>query len=144
MHVFTYGTLMFPEIWQTVVGRRFTTVEGVAKGFAVYRVRRAVFPGIKAAEESDVVRGVVYLDVDHAAIAKLDLFEDEFYERRSIWIDCSDGERRAADTYIVPPAQLHVLTDEPWHRSIFLASGGLAQFVRHYQGFPRAQGSADQ
>jgi hypothetical protein len=35
MHVFTYGTLMFPEVWQAVVGREFATIEGTAAEFAI-------------------------------------------------------------------------------------------------------------
>ncbi|MCI0332541.1 MAG: gamma-glutamylcyclotransferase [Planctomycetes bacterium] len=144
MHVFTYGTLMFPEVWQTVVGRQFAAVEGTASGFAIYRVEGAVFPGIVVASERDVVRGVVYLDVDHASVARLDLFEDEFYERQTLWIDCADGERRAADAYVVPPANQNVLTQEPWQRAAFIASGGLEQFIRRFQGFARVERAADQ
>jgi gamma-glutamylcyclotransferase (GGCT)/AIG2-like uncharacterized protein YtfP len=137
MHVFTYGTLMFPEVWQAVVGREFASVPGTAAGYAIYRVQDAVFPGIAAADERDSVRGVVYLDVDHASVARLDLFEDDFYVRRSVWIDCEDGERRAADAYVVPPENESVLTDERWDRAKFVVSGGLEQFIRRFQGFAR-------
>jgi gamma-glutamylcyclotransferase (GGCT)/AIG2-like uncharacterized protein YtfP len=137
MHVFTYGTLMFPEVWQAVVGRRFETVDGTAAGFAIYRVVDAVFPGITAADERDAVRGVVYLDVDHASLTRLDLFEDDFYERQALRIDCVDGQRRAAEAYVVPAQNRHVLTDEPWHRAAFIDSGGLEQFQRGFQGFHR-------
>src|SRR5262245_30774085 len=103
MHVFTYGTLTFPEVWQAVVGRMFETVAGTAPGFEVFRVRDAVFPGIAAGAGVCSVPGVVYLDVDSASTARLDRFEDEFYERRAIAIDCSDGQRRMAEAYVVPP-----------------------------------------
>jgi gamma-glutamylcyclotransferase (GGCT)/AIG2-like uncharacterized protein YtfP len=142
MHVFTYGTLMFSEVWQAVVGQQFETVEGTATGFAIYRVVNAVFPGITAAGEHDLVGGVVYLDVDHASLTRLDLFEDDFYERQTLWVDCADGPRRAAEAYVVPPQNLHVLTDEPWQRATFVVSGGLEQFKRGFQGFHRV-GRAD-
>jgi gamma-glutamylcyclotransferase (GGCT)/AIG2-like uncharacterized protein YtfP len=136
MHVFTYGTLMFPEVWQTVVGRMFATVEGTAAGFAVFRVRDAVFPGIVEAKNS-IVRGVVYFDVDDASLERLDRFEDEFYERRSIWIDCDGSQRLTADAYVVPDANRRVLTDEPWDRDSFVASGGLEHFINRFAGFGR-------
>jgi gamma-glutamylcyclotransferase (GGCT)/AIG2-like uncharacterized protein YtfP len=141
MHVFTYGTLMFPEVWQAIVGREFAAVEGTAAGFAIYRVRDAVYPGISAASERERVRGVVYLDVDHASLARLDLFEGDFYVRQSVWVDCADGERRAADAYVVPAESQAVLTDERWDRAKFVASGGLEQFVRRFQGFARIEGA---
>jgi gamma-glutamylcyclotransferase (GGCT)/AIG2-like uncharacterized protein YtfP len=137
MHVFTYGTLMFPEVWQSVVGRSFETVEGTAAGFEVFRVRDGVFPGIVEGIDSCAVPGVVYLEVDPQSTERLDRFEDEFYERRAISVDCSDGRRLMAEAYIVPTANRSVLTSEPWGRESFLASGGLEQFISRFAGFGR-------
>jgi gamma-glutamylcyclotransferase (GGCT)/AIG2-like uncharacterized protein YtfP len=137
MHVFTYGTLMFPEVWQAVVGRSFETVEATAPGFEVFRVVDAVFPGIAVGTGDCAVRGLVYLDVDWASAERLDRFEDDFYERRPISVDCSDGQRRVAEAYIVPPANGSVLTSKPWSRESFLASGGLEQFISRFAGFGR-------
>ena len=137
MHVFTYGTLMFPEVWRAVVGREFVAVDGTAAGFAIYRVRDAVFPGIIAATDEDAVAGVVYLDVDDASLERLDLFEDPFYERQALWITCGDGQRRQANAYVVPAHNRAVLTDEPWNRDQFVTSGGLDHFIRRFAGFAR-------
>jgi gamma-glutamylcyclotransferase (GGCT)/AIG2-like uncharacterized protein YtfP len=142
MHVFTYGTLMFPEVWQAVVGRSFETVEGTAPGFEVFRVCDAVFPGIIAGTGECSVRGVVYLDVDRESTERLDRFEDEFYERRAIAVDCSDGQRRMAEAYVVPAVNRSVLTSEPWSRESFLASGGLEQFIGRFAGFGRIADSS--
>jgi gamma-glutamylcyclotransferase (GGCT)/AIG2-like uncharacterized protein YtfP len=141
MHVFTYGTWMFPEVWQAVVGRSFQTNEGAVAGFEVFRVRDAVFPGIIEATGGCVVRGVVYLDVDSGSLERLDRFEDDFYERRSIPIDCSDGQQRKAETYVVPAENRNVLTSELWSRESFLASGGLEQFISRFAGFGRVTGN---
>jgi gamma-glutamylcyclotransferase (GGCT)/AIG2-like uncharacterized protein YtfP len=140
MHVFTYGTLMFPEIWQAVVGRSFETVEGTAAGFEVFRVRDAVFPGIAAGTGACSVPGVVYLNVDQHSTERLDRFEDDFYERRAIYVDCVDGQRRLAEAYVVPSANRSLLTSEPWSRESFLASGGLEEFTSRFAGFGRVAG----
>ena len=139
MHVFTYGTLMFPEVWRLVVGREFRSAEGTAAGFAIYRVADAVFPGIVAASDADAVRGVVYLDVDDASLDRLDTFEDNFYERQALWIACDDGQRRQANAYVVPAHNRKVLTDEPWDRDEFVATGGLDHFIRRFAGFSRLE-----
>ena len=141
MHVFTYGTLMFPEVWRMVVGQSFRAVAGTAAGYAIYRVRQATFPGIIAADEAQSVRGIVYLDVDAASIERLDRFEDDFYRRLSIPIACDDGERRSAEAYVVPTEQRSVLTDEIWQADAFVASGGLAEFIRRFAGFERLAGN---
>jgi len=140
MHVFAYGSLMFPEVWQTVVGRDFETVEGMAAGYSIFRVRDAVFPGIAAAADECVAPGVVYLDVDDASLVRLDRFENDFYERLKLPVDCSDGQRRAADAYVVPAKNRHVLTAEPWTATAFVSSGGLADFIQRFHGFSRLGG----
>jgi hypothetical protein len=45
-----------------------------------------VFPGITASDDRDTVRGVVYLDVDPSSLARLDVFEDDFYRRETVWV----------------------------------------------------------
>src|SRR5262245_25048677 len=112
-HVFTYGSLMFPEVWRIVAGREFRTVEGVVSGYSIFRVKDAAYPGI-VADAGSVVRGLVYLDVDPQSLARLDTFEGEFYVRLSLPINCQDGDCRAADAYTIPDRNRHVLTAEPW------------------------------
>jgi gamma-glutamylcyclotransferase (GGCT)/AIG2-like uncharacterized protein YtfP len=136
MHVFTYGTLMFPEVWEGVVGRSFASVDGTAQGYAVFRVRDAVFPGMIDSPNS-AVQGTVYLDVDHDSLMRLDKFEDHFYDRRAILIECNDGLERIAQAYIVPAANTNILTDEPWNRDTFVSSGGLQHFISRFAGFRR-------
>jgi gamma-glutamylcyclotransferase (GGCT)/AIG2-like uncharacterized protein YtfP len=134
MHVFTYGSLMFPEVWRIVVGREFRTVEGAVNGYAIHRVSEAPYPGI-VAEAGSTVHGLVYLEVDPTSVARLDTFEGEYYERLSLSIHCVDGHRRTADAYVIPEENRHVLTTEPWTAESFVASGGLAEFIERYQGF---------
>jgi gamma-glutamylcyclotransferase (GGCT)/AIG2-like uncharacterized protein YtfP len=139
MHVFTYGTLMFAEIWQAVVGRSFEAIAGTAAGFEIFRVRDAVFPGIVAGTGECLVAGFVYLDVDPESMQRLDQFEDTFYERRPISVDCSDGQQRMAEAYIVPPSKRSELTSEPWDRESFLTGGRLEQFLSRFAGFERVR-----
>ena len=143
MHVFTYGTLMFPEVWNAVVGRSYASVDGTLHGFAIYTVRDAVFPGIITAHESDAVRGVVYLDVENVSLARLDRFEDDFYRRETLSIDCSDGHERSADAYVVPAENRAILSEQAWSRDEFLTSGGLEHFIRRFQGFSRLNAPSD-
>jgi gamma-glutamylcyclotransferase (GGCT)/AIG2-like uncharacterized protein YtfP len=137
MHVFTYGTLMLPEIWSAVVGRAFATVGGALRGYANYRVRDAVFPGIAATTSDSVVRGVVHLDVDRESLVRLDQFEDAYYRRLSLPISCDDGELREAEAYVIPEEQRGLLTDEFWSVDSFAARGDLERFFALYGGFGR-------
>jgi gamma-glutamylcyclotransferase (GGCT)/AIG2-like uncharacterized protein YtfP len=140
MHIFTYGTLMFPEVWQAVAGSTFKSVVGTLRGYAAFRVRDAVFPGILRTNDDSVVHGVLYLNVDDAAIVRLDQFEDDFYERQTVNVDCLDGPLRTANTYVVPAKNRQILTDELWTREAFISSGGLEQFISKFAGFRRIGG----
>jgi gamma-glutamylcyclotransferase (GGCT)/AIG2-like uncharacterized protein YtfP len=137
MHVFAYGTLMFPEVWQAVTGGDFASISGSLRGYAAFRVQDAVFPGIVRADDGCVVKGVLYLDVGTSALARLDRFEDDFYVRETVTIECTDGVRRKGEAYIVPDRNRHVLTEESWTRETFVASGGLEKFVAKFAGFGR-------
>lgn len=137
-HIFTYGTLMFPEVWQAVVGRPFETLQGTLRGYAIYRVKDEVFPGITAACADDAVEGVIYLNVDERALQQLDRFEDEFFlHRETLSVDCIDGLERTADAYVVPAEHRNQLTNERWSSEEFLARGDLQQFVAQFEGFSR-------
>jgi gamma-glutamylcyclotransferase (GGCT)/AIG2-like uncharacterized protein YtfP len=137
MHVFTYGTLMFPEVWQAVVGRQFITAAGHADGFRIFRVRDALYPGISASEPAGAVQGVVHLDVDSDSITRLDRFEDDFYRRQPIVVACDDGRQLAAEAYIVPDERRDALTTEPWSGDDFVARGDLDRFLASFAGFQR-------
>ena len=39
MHVFTYGTLMIPEVMEAVAGHVPNSVPATARGYAAYRIR---------------------------------------------------------------------------------------------------------
>lgn len=142
MNVFTYGTLMFPQIWERVTGRPATAVRGRVTGFSIYRVEDAEFPGIIAAAAADgeAVEGVLYLDVDAASLAPLDAFENDFYRREVVLVDCDDGRRREGEAYVVPEDRRAVLTSEVWQADAFVAQGGLDRFAAHFAGFRRAEG----
>lgn len=135
MHIFTYGTLMFPEVWSEVVGQTFAMREASLCGFAIFRVRGAAYPGIVATTADSIVEGVVYLDVDSASIDRLDRFEGSMYRRQTVSIVTVDGSAMMAETYVVRDGHRQMLLDERWTRDEFLARGDLQRFIVRYEGF---------
>ena len=136
-HVFAYGTLMFSEVWRLVTGRDERGVPGRLDGHAVFRVRDAVYPGMVWTGGASTVPGVVYLNVDEAAIQRLDEFEDAFYERREVSAVFADGAKCQCCAYVVPAHRQQLLTREPWTPERFSACGDLARFLNRYPGFTR-------
>jgi gamma-glutamylcyclotransferase (GGCT)/AIG2-like uncharacterized protein YtfP len=119
MNLFTYGTLMVPEVWQAVVGREFATVRGEVQGFAVYRVRNSVYPVMVEAPPESCVAGLIYLDVDEAALAALDDFESELYDRVSVNALVASSETMPCHAYVLPARRAHFATNESWELSRF-------------------------
>jgi len=119
MHLFTYGTLMFAEVWRQVVWRPFPSRRATLAGYAVYRVRDRVFPGMVRTGQADVVSGLIYSDLDEEAIWRLDDYESDFYERLAVEATTDDGTRLVCQAYIVPDSKREVLAEAPWDADWF-------------------------
>jgi gamma-glutamylcyclotransferase (GGCT)/AIG2-like uncharacterized protein YtfP len=119
MHLFAYGTLMFPEVWARVVGRVFETRPAFVDGFAVYRVRSGVFPAMLEARPEQRVAGLIYLDLDGAALAALDEYESELYDRLTITATLAEGRALACEAYVLPASRRQMASNEPWDAEHF-------------------------
>jgi gamma-glutamylcyclotransferase (GGCT)/AIG2-like uncharacterized protein YtfP len=119
MHLFTYGTLVFPEVWQRIAVREAAAERASLTGFAIYRVRDAVFPGIVRAEPVNAVAGVLYRDLDENTLFELDAYESDFYCRETVAVVTETGDTVECQAYVVPEKRRDLLTDEPWDAEWF-------------------------
>ncbi|MEJ2034040.1 MAG: gamma-glutamylcyclotransferase [Deltaproteobacteria bacterium] len=131
--LFTYGTLEVAEIMEMVTGARFPSEPAVLDGFARFLFRNRSYPGIVAAA-GEVTVGTLYQGLDARALALLDEFEGEWYERRPVRVRTMDGTLVSACAYIIPEHYRHVVGTEPWDRKTFLASRG-AEYRRRWNSF---------
>jgi gamma-glutamylcyclotransferase (GGCT)/AIG2-like uncharacterized protein YtfP len=123
-NVFTYGSLMFPQVWQQVVAGNYRSVRASAPGHARYAVDGETYPGM-VAQSGSVVEGVLYLAVDAAHVEALDRFEGEAYRRVTIDVALADGSSQPAATYLyVAPG----LSTSPWEPAAF----ELQRFMQTY------------
>ncbi len=113
MNLFTYGSLMFPEVWLRVAGRAFPSQLATLADYAAYRVRGETYPGL-AASPGQVTSGVVYLGVDEEAVARLDEFEGAYYERRALTASLPDGAPLDVSAYVVVATFRSTLEDALW------------------------------
>ncbi|MCG8451284.1 MAG: gamma-glutamylcyclotransferase [Pirellulales bacterium] len=119
LNLFTYGTLMFPEVWKRIHIGEFPAVPATLRGFAIYRVRDAVFPGIVRADDTKQVTGRVYLNLDEDTLFELDAYESDLYERINVTATLEDGTELACYAFVVPDSHRQALTDEPWDATQF-------------------------
>ncbi len=116
--LFAYGTLVVPAVLEALIERRPSSRPARLEGFARFRVRGAAYPGIVETPGGGV-EGVVYEPLDDEALAVLDVFEGELYERRVVEVRLADASV-AAFTYVVPLRRRTQLSDEPWDLARFL------------------------
>lgn len=119
--VFVYGTLTVPRVMRAVTGREFRLVPARLPGYACFRVRGAVYPGV-VESAGEVTQGFVCDGVDARRLARLDRFEGPAYERRrvTVWVEPEDS--REVWVWVIRPEYCSLLSDEPWDRD---------RFVRH-------------
>ncbi|RBA24485.1 gamma-glutamylcyclotransferase family protein [Herminiimonas fonticola] len=119
MHIFTYGSLMFAEIWQHVVRGDYRSAPATASGYARYALADDTYPGMIASPQA-AVEGVLYFDVDAQDVAALDAFEGSEYRREPIAVVVNSGEIAIACTYIFTVEQR--LSGLPWEPQSFQMS----------------------
>lgn len=115
-HVFTYGSLMFPQVWEKVVTGRYRCTMATASGYARYALTEETYPGM-IVSPTDSVQGIVYFDVSRKDIAALDAFEGTAYRRDTLPVRLENGDLVEAYTYIyLDESRLSKL---PWHPARF-------------------------
>ena len=126
-HVFTYGSLMFPEVWTRVVRGAYRPLPARVTGYARHGVRAETYPGALAAPGA-LLEGVLWLDVGADDLARLDRFEGPDYQRIAVRASGADARARAAVMYLYLPVER--LEAVPWRPEAF----DLATFLRTYGG----------
>jgi gamma-glutamylcyclotransferase (GGCT)/AIG2-like uncharacterized protein YtfP len=126
MNVFVYGTLLVPEIWETVTRTEGLVSESASlSGFEIRCVRDAVYPGIFASPTAAApVPGRVMFDVPEPALCRLDSYEDDFYLREEVFLKIDGGVHVTAQAYLVPTEKADtILSPHGWSLEWFEANG---------------------
>jgi gamma-glutamylcyclotransferase (GGCT)/AIG2-like uncharacterized protein YtfP len=130
--IFCYGTLEFSEILEAVTGRRFARTGAVLEGYARYRIKGAVYPGV-IGESGARTPGTLYTDVDRDALRRLDRYEDGIYVRCRVPVRTSDGGTVDAEVYVIPEHRRWALSARPWAREEF-GRRHLARYLARLKG----------
>jgi gamma-glutamylcyclotransferase (GGCT)/AIG2-like uncharacterized protein YtfP len=83
--VFTYGSLMFENIFEGVTGERCPHQRAILKRWSRHALLNKTYPGaVNAEDPSAKIDGVLWLHVSDQALQKLDTFEGSPYCRE--WV----------------------------------------------------------
>lgn len=126
MNVFTYGSLMFPQVWQHVVRACYRSLPARLYGYARFAVRDASYPGILAVPDA-VVDGVLYLGLGADDLERLDAFEGSEYRRQDVAVQTAQRVLPAATYVYLLPDRLAAHEWDPGHFDSAAFLGGDAR-----------------
>ena len=138
MNIFTYGTLMIPEVMAAVTTRKFRSIDAVLKGYARFTVKGESYPGIIPATDA-ATEGIIYFDVDKLSLEQLDAFEGDLYQRIQIMAETKEKEILSADAYVIKPKFRSYLSSQEWNIKEF-SQKHLKTFLETYTGFQKNYG----
>ncbi|WP_372806138.1 gamma-glutamylcyclotransferase family protein [Pontiella sp.] len=128
MNLFAYGTLMWPEVLQSVAGRRLEGTPAILEGYQRLRVVDQHYP-VVVPSSGDAVEGMLYLNLTEREFRFLDAFEGEEYDRIEVGIGCE-----TAFVYVLAEAWRHIAADVPWSPDQLTAEH-LSAFCSEYKGW---------
>ena len=134
MNVFTYGSLMFKDIWVHVVAGNYPKRNARLYGYQRRKIRGEIYPAVIPGSNEDYIDGKIYLDVGDDDINSLDEFEGEYYRKR--WCECEldDGRNVQAYVYVFKKEFQYLIEDQAWDPDEF-SKTGIFRFFSGYKGF---------
>ncbi|HXH71763.1 MAG TPA: gamma-glutamylcyclotransferase [Mariprofundaceae bacterium] len=131
MHLFTYGSLMFDDVWQKLAVGQYATLPASLSGYARKCVNDDSYPVVFKSDVKMTVDGLLYLNVTPQDFAVLDEFEGEYYTREVVEVRLSEGTPLLAATYVLKDAYRHIASDQDWDVDCF-ANVGIHHFLERY------------
>ena len=123
VHVFTYGSLMFDQVWSKVVDGKYEKVAARLYGYKRRKILGEIYPTLLRGTSRDNVDGIIYLNVSKSDVKILDTFEGEYYQKEMAECGLTDGGNISAWVYVFKERYRNLVEDEPWDPVWFLEHG---------------------
>lgn len=133
LNLFTYGTLMVPEVFKKITGLLLPNQKAVLNGYDCYLLNKKTYPGIVLSKASET-NGVLYFDVTPEIFRKLDLFEGDLYLREKVVVVGENNNTFDAFAYVLKPEAAKYLSQNRWSLENFI-SNHLNEFIQDDPGF---------
>lgn len=134
-HIFTYGSLMFPPVWQSVVKQTYESQPAWVDGFRRTCIHGDRYPAVLPRAGQKNLEGVVYFSVKSQDITRLDQFEGDYYFRKRIHpriLQNGQPQTIEADLYVLKPKYAQLASLRKWDPEVF-EERNLKYFRRTYQ-----------
>ncbi len=120
-HLFTYGTLMSPDVMRAVAGCERQAEPAGLSGFRRYAVKGADFPAIIASPGAQLI-GQLYRNLPPLAWVRLDRFEGDMYARETRSVTLQNDVELAVEVYVLQPGYRNCLAANDWDFDRFVAT----------------------
>lgn len=133
INIFTYGSLMFAPVWQSLVESNYPNLAATLHDYRRLTIRYDIYP-VALPYKGHRIAGVLYRGVQQADLKRLDEFEGEYYYRQAVSVTTIKRELIAAQVYILKPNYRYLASACEWDKQRFKL-WGLKQFLQRYKGF---------
>jgi gamma-glutamylcyclotransferase (GGCT)/AIG2-like uncharacterized protein YtfP len=133
--IFTYGSLMCPQIMGAVCGFNAESEPVRLLGYRRFAVLDEDYPGLIECAGADT-DGVLYRNISEEGLRRLDVFEGDYYQRQNVVVSHGTSGTVAAQTYVFRSEYCHLLAQWPWSFEHFL-NVGKEKFTSAYLGFQK-------
>lgn len=133
VNIFTYGSLMCNDIMFGVSGCEAESCKATLKDYYRSKIKNEEYPAVLPRFKAEV-EGILYFDLSESAIARLDAFEGEYYDRQGVQVWTGENVAKAAMIYVIKPQYYNLLTYSEWSYDRFLKVGK-QKFEEAYFGF---------
>jgi gamma-glutamylcyclotransferase (GGCT)/AIG2-like uncharacterized protein YtfP len=130
-NIFVYGSLMFDDVWNRVVKRRYQKQPALLPGYRRMAIRGKSYPGLIKSVNSSV-QGVIYFNVFARDIKRLDKFEGRYYRKVPVTVLCENNHKHHARAYLFVRHKINLLAHKPWSPACFQAHH-LHSFIARYK-----------
>ncbi len=134
MHLFTYGSLMFPQVWTTVVRGDYKKEPARLHGHHRRSIKGETYPAAIAASAADYIDGQLYLNISPEDKKRLDQFEGDDYKKSEALVILADNKVVTAAVYLYRHHEK--LAAQDWDVQWFEREG-IKLFLAEYSGFER-------
>ena len=129
--IFVYGSLMFDEVWDSLVKGKFQKSDGQLQGFQRFSIHGEYYPAIVRKNDSHV-KGKIISGLSNKHMNILDDFEGHYYQRSKVKVWQGSTNPMLCDAYIFKGKYHHRLSRKEWNPENF-HKHQIKLFMKTYQ-----------
>jgi gamma-glutamylcyclotransferase (GGCT)/AIG2-like uncharacterized protein YtfP len=134
MNIFTYGSLMFEQVWSTVVNGTYSRSKARLFGYQRRKLSGETYPALIPGTRDDHVDGIVYFKIDPNDRERLDQFEGVYYAKKLETCILPDQRLVSAYVYVFKQEYSALVGEDSWNPEWFERIG-IHRFMAAYGGY---------